>query len=91
MPKSASDLVEEILQKCNPPDNMSAESEVKVRDYIRQHINAIKHQAAIVINRTDDKFVSDMGLSRNEGKAFLDRVNSELGKIHRSDIAQEGP
>ncbi len=91
MAKTASELVEEILRKCEPPGNMSSESEAKVRNYIRQHIEAVKRQEAIVVSRTDDKFVSDMGLSSDEGKAFLDRVNSEFGKIPRPDIAQGGP
>jgi hypothetical protein len=83
---SASDLVEKILQGCNPPDNIGSGSEAKVRDYISKHINGVQRQAAIVVSRTDDTFVSDLGLSSDEGKAFLDRVNSELGKVRRPDI-----
>lgn len=86
MAKSASELVEEILLKCNQQDKMSLESEVKIRDYICQHIEAVKRQAADIVSRTDGAFVSDMGLLGDEGRAFLERINLELGKVRRSDI-----
>ncbi|HEY4740379.1 MAG TPA: hypothetical protein VIH76_07285 [Candidatus Acidoferrales bacterium] len=91
MEKSLYNLIEEIFMKNNPPGNISNDSAVKVRYYIQRYINAIKRQEAIVVRLTDAKFIAYMGLSRAEGKAFLDRINLALEKVRPSDIAPDTP
>lgn len=89
MAKTVAELVENIFRESRPPADITSQSEATVRKYILQHLSAVGRGAVIVTSLSDDRFISDMGLSGEDAKPFIERVNAKLTKIHRSDIPQE--
>jgi hypothetical protein len=89
MAKSISEWTEEIYRSCDPPKQLNEEAEARSREYIRCHLEAIERQAVSIVDVVDDQFLRKMGLSADHGRAFLEKVNSELGKITRSDIGSK--
>lgn len=88
MPKSVDSMTEQIFSNCGPPSDLNPECETKIKNYIRQHLEAIKRGAISVPSLVDDRFAARMSLTIKD-KSFLDRINMELVRASTSNADQD--
>lgn len=84
--KTISQLTESILVRCLDGQTLDANAEAKVRDYIREHLHAIRRDAILVAPLHTDEFLAKMGVSGKPGRTLLERIDKELRSIKRSEI-----
>lgn len=88
MAESVDSRTEQIFYNCSPPSDLNLEGETKIKNYIRQHLKAIKRGAASIPSLLDDQFASQMSLSLKD-KSFLNRINTELVRLSTNNADQD--
>lgn len=88
--KSKAEITEEILGKCCRGYRVSPMAEEKLRDYIRQYLDAITRPGGTPIAPLHcDDLLAAMHLTGAEGRSILQCVDAEIKGTKGSEISRE--